>query len=225
MNLAKLQGRFIEIDGPDGAGKATQIELLRQRLLAEGLDVLLLSFPRYGHPSAMDVERYLAGEFGSLDQVDPRDASRYYAEDRRAASPEIMEALASGTVVLSDRFVTANMGHQGGKFKDPQEQAEYFEWLHDLEYGEFAIPRPDLTIILWINPGISFARTHERRQGVKADLHEGSSEHISAAIRTYRSIAKTFSYPLIDCGDDSIEVVADRVWGVVVEKFGTNRSS
>ncbi|HDH07740.1 MAG TPA: thymidylate kinase, partial [Candidatus Moranbacteria bacterium] len=144
-------GKFIVIDGTDGSGKATQTKLLVERLKNDGHDVEIADFPQYGKKSAGLIEKYLNGKYGSAEEVGPYRASIFYACDRYDASFKIRKAVEEGKIVISNRYVTANMGHQGGKIKDPEERKKYFNWLYNLEYETFSIPRPDLNIILHVD--------------------------------------------------------------------------
>ena len=149
------KGKFIVIDGTDGSGKATQTEKLVDRLRAEEYSVFMLDFPQYGERSAALVEDYLNGKFGTAEEVGPYRASIFYACDRFAASKKIKERLERGEVVVSNRYVSANMGHQAGKIADPLERDNFLEWLESLEYDIFGIPRPDCQILLYADPVIA----------------------------------------------------------------------
>jgi len=95
----RLKGKFIVIDGTDGSGKATQTELLVNRLKKEGFDVEVADFPQYGERSAVLVEDYLNGKFGSAKDVGPYRASIFFACDRYVASFKIKEWLEEGKIV------------------------------------------------------------------------------------------------------------------------------
>ena len=79
-------GCLIVFEGTDGSGKATQTQLLVDRLTKEGIDLRKLDFPRYGEPSCKLVEMYLHGDFGKKpDDVNAYAASTFYAADRYAS--------------------------------------------------------------------------------------------------------------------------------------------
>ena len=105
------RGFFIAIEGIDGAGKRTQIDLLREALTRRGADCASISFPRYDSFFGRLVARYLNGEFGPLDAVDPHFAALLYAGDRLDAKPELEAALAAGKTLLADRYVASNLAH------------------------------------------------------------------------------------------------------------------
>nr|AIA16176.1 Thymidylate kinase [uncultured bacterium]AIA16241.1 Thymidylate kinase [uncultured bacterium] len=226
-----MSGTFIVIDGTDGSGKGTQTTRLFDRLKSEGRDVLLVDFPRYGKPSAYFVERYLRGEYGELKNIDAYRASTFYALDRFDASFEIRAALDRGAIVISNRYVSANKGHQMGKIKDPEERKKFLDWLNGFEYGILGIPKPDLTILLHVPADIGFdliAKKDERAylNGKVRDIHEGDREHLRAAEDAYLSLAAldtVENWKLLQCVQDgrllSIEEVQERVWDTVSHLF------
>jgi dTMP kinase len=202
--MEKATGKFIVIDGTDGSGKATQTELLANRLRAAGLAVEIADFPQYDTKSAGLVEEYLSGKYGSPEEVGPYRASIFYAADRYDASFKIRKWLEEGKIVISNRYVTANMGHQGGKIDNPLERKNYFAWLDKLEYGLFGIPRPDLNIILYVPAEIAQQLALGREKidwaGKTRDIHQESLDHLKKAEQTYLEIAKTFpGFTLIEC--------------------------
>ena len=196
--MKNRRGKFIVIDGTDGSGKATQTELLASKLRRSGLDVAIADFPQYNSKSAGLVEEYLSGKYGSPDEVGPYRASIFYAADRYDASFVIREWLKQGKIVISNRYVTANMGHQGGKISNPLEKKHFFDWLHELEYEIFNIPRPDLNIILHVPAEIGQKLIQAR--DIKQDLHQQDLKHLKQAEKTYLELAKIFSNViLIEC--------------------------
>ena len=199
------KGLFIMIEGTDGSGKGTQTNILVDRLKKENIKVEQISFPQYGEPSAFLVEEYLNGKYGTADQVGPYKASVLYATDRFAASPKIKKWLAKGKVVIANRYVASNMGHQGGKIKDRQKRQEYFDWNYNLEYNILQIPRPDINLILHVTPEISQELVdkkddREYLKGKKRDIHEDDINHLINAEQAYLEIAQTYpEFSVIEC--------------------------
>ncbi|MGH9702977.1 MAG: dTMP kinase, partial [Candidatus Acidiferrales bacterium] len=105
-------GKFIAIEGIDGSGKRTQLDLLDAELSRRGIAHVRVSFPRYESFFGSMVGQFLNGEFGTLDKVDPHFSALLYASDRLEAKPELMGHLQSGAVVLSDRYIGSNLAHQ-----------------------------------------------------------------------------------------------------------------
>lgn len=204
----KSKGKFIVIDGPDGTGKTIQLELLRKKLSEQGFNFSVLDFPRYGQKSAGLVEEYLNGRYGAAEEVGPYRASIFYAVDRYAASFGLKKDLSEGKIVISNRYVSANMGHQGGKIKDKKERDKYFQWLDDLEYNLFGIPKPDLNIILWMPAAIAYGLVGKKEKrgylgNKKRDLHEEDLEHLKNTEAVFLEMADNFpGFAVIKCVDD-----------------------
>jgi len=193
-------GKFLVIDGTDGSGKATQTKLLISRIKEEGLPVETISFPQHGQRSAGPVDEYLEGLYGDPTKIDAKIGSTFYAVDRFAARAKMRGWLESGSNVVADRYVSANMGHQGSKIDDPQKRMEFFRWNDGLEYGLFGIPRPDLTVILHVPAEVSMELIKKR--GNKTDGHE-TLQHLKNAEATYIEMPKLFpNMVLIECFRD-----------------------
>ncbi len=223
------RGFFVVVDGTDGSGKTTQVELLVKRAQEEGFKVSVFDFPQYGSPSAWFVEQYLNGKFGSLDEVGPYEAAVFYAVDRDATKREIKDALQAGRLVISNRYVTANMGHQGAKIKDKDKRQKFFQWLDKFEYEILGIPRPDLNIILHVPAEIAQSLVDKKGYrgyvgGKKRDLHESNLEHLKLAEQVYLQMADEFShFSLIECFVSgkllSPKEIHAKIWQLVLEKI------
>ena len=176
------QGTLIVIDGTDGSGKGTHSGMLIERLTREHRKVQLADFPQYGKPSAFFVEKYLRGEYGTADEVGAYRASLFYALDRYDASAQMREWLNAGGIIISNRYVSSNMGHQAGKIADPVKRAECIAWLKELEYGMLELPKPDANILLYVPPEIGQKlvdqkAAREYTKGAKRDIHEADILH------------------------------------------------
>lgn len=211
-------GKLIVIDGADGSGKATQTALLVKNLRKAGYKVKAEDFPQYGQKSAGAVEDYLAGRYGSAVELGPYIPSTFYAIDRFAAAGRVRDNLKKGMIVVSNRYVTASMGHQGGKIADKKNRDKYFKWLEDLEYNFYGIPKPDLNLILHMPP-----RVAQRLLGKKRDLHEADPGHLKAASAAYVEISKKFKYPLIECYENGRILrrkdIAAKIWQITRSKL------
>lgn len=220
-----MPGIFIAIEGTDGSGKGTQTDLLVSRLKAEGKAVEMISFPQYGQSSAAIVEDYLNGAFGTAEEVGPYRGSIFYAIDRYAAATKIKTWLAENKIVIANRYVGSNMAHQGGKILDQAAQDAYFAWVHNLEYTIFAIPQPELNIILHMPARaaqtlVDSKVAREYLHGKKRDIHEDNLQHLERAETTYLRLVEKFSeFKKIECAENNlplpIETIHSRIWSLL----------
>ncbi len=189
---------FIAIEGVDGSGKATHTELLYKFLVNErGRSVLKLSFPQYGKPSAIYIEKYLNGEYGSADDVPADLGALPFAIDRFAAKP-IIEAqlLLPSSVVITDRYVASNLAHQGTKIADQKARHEFYERTMRAEYEILGIPRPGKNIVLLLP--INIAQSNVDKKGTRGyttltrDIHEANSSHLDRAKSNYEELCRLY---------------------------------
>ena len=196
------KGKFIVIEGTDGSGKATQTKYLADKLLSLGVSFELADFTQYGKPSGYFAEKYLRGEYGTAEEVGPYRGSLFYAVDRYDKSFEIRKWLREGKVVVSNRYVSASMGHQAGKIKNKSEREKFLNWLVELEYDIFGIPKPDLTILLYVPPEIGQKFVDQKGEraytkGKKRDIHEADLGHLQDAAEAYLAVAKKYKWEVI----------------------------
>jgi dTMP kinase len=217
-------GKLIVVCGTDGSGKATQTKLLIERLRKEGHAVEVADFPRYGERSAALVEDYLNGVFGSAKDVGAYRASIFFACDRYAASFKIREWLNAGKLVICNRYVSANQGHQTGKIKDPEERDRFLEWLDHLEFGLFRIPRPDMNILLYMPCEVGQKLVDKKGHrdyvgGKKRDIHEADLQHLKDAEEAYAYVAMKYGWRRIDCNSGNeplpIDEIHEKIWSEV----------
>jgi len=174
--------KLFVIEGIDGAGKSTQIKLLRTFFSNKGYDCEYLHFPRTETPYFGElIARFLRGEFGSLNEVDPYLVAMLYAGDRKDASSMIRNWLTEGKIVLLDRYTYSNIAYQCAKLHDVSDQNNLMQWIFSLEFNHFAIPKPDLNIFLdvpfeFTERNLTKTRTGNDRNYLNGtrDIHEES---------------------------------------------------
>lgn len=199
-------GKLLALEGIDGSGKLTQMELLARALELRRLPFRRLSFPRYDAFFGHLVAAYLNGEFGGLDQVDPHFSALLFAGDRLETKPLIESELAAGKMILADRYIGSNLAHQGARV--PKEKREEFlAWLKKLEYEIYALPPEDLAIYLRVAPREAHRRVAEKgaRQytSLRRDLQESSLAHLEAAAAVYDRLAAQPNWVTVSCADSS----------------------
>ncbi len=211
MERANRSGTLIVIEGTDGSGKTEQCRLLVERLQTSGFDVSMIDFPQYGQSSAYFVENYLNGHYGVSTAVRPKVASVMYALDRFHLAAEIRKTLQQEKIVIANRYTASNMGHQGAKISDRDKRRELLRWIHDFEYVECGIPKPNLNIFLHVPHTISYeliSRKHDRDylKGKKRDIHEADSKHLKNAEQSYLDAIALFprDFKVIECAPHGI---------------------
>lgn len=237
MIKSNYPGKFFVFEGIDGCGKSTQTKLLAEFFIKKGYQVEKIDFPQHGERSSAMVDDYLTGKYGSAEEVGPYIASIFYATDRFDASFKIKKWLSEGKIVISDRYLVSNIGHQGGKIKDKKEWRKYVNWLYNLEYGIFKIPKPDYTFILKTSPEFSLKLVKnitdkdklkvksKYLSGGKQDIHEKDRSHLANALNSYLLAAKEFpkDFKVIEClsGDQllSPEIINQKIVKVVNKKL------
>ena len=199
------KGCFIVVDGTDWSWKRTQTDRLAEKLRCEWYEVEKIDFPQYWKPSAWPTEEYLSGKFWGADDVTPYQASILYAVDRFSAAWKIRKWLEEWKVVISDRYVSANMWHQAWKIADLKERDEFLEWLENLEYWILNIPRPDVQVFLYLDPEISrnlALKVEKPNMDKSKDIHENDANHMRKASEAFLYVAKKFNWIQIDCAKD-----------------------
>lgn len=201
---------FIVLEGLDGAGKSTQIKMLRDMLAGMGIESEYVHFPRFDAPVYGDlIARFLRGELGGVEQVDPYIVALLYAGDRADMAARIREWLSAGKVVIVDRYVYSNIGYQCAKIVDADARKRLKEWILDLEYGYNAIPRPDISLFLDVPFEFTVRKLTNVREGDDrnylngaSDIHESSLSLQESVRRVYLDAAKEdSSLVAVDCSD------------------------
>jgi dTMP kinase len=155
---------FLVIEGIDGSGKSTQVKLLMKALDNSHRRYKFLHFPRTDAPVFGDlIARFLRGDFGSIEGVDPYLVSLLYAGDRQDAAPLIREWRDEGNFVVLDRYVYSNIAFQCAKIKDAEKRQSLRRWILNLEFDYYRIPKPDLSLFL----DVPFAFTRNNLSSVR----------------------------------------------------------
>ena len=193
------RGKLIVIDGTDGSGKATQVNLLRSRLTKEGYTVKLLDFPEYyKNFFGKFIGHCLSEQYYNWINVHPKIASISYAADRWESSSKVKDWLNKGYIVLSNRYASANQIHQGGKIANAKKRESFIKWLDEMEYEVFKIPRPNAVFYLHVPMKIILQLIKERNKktaraytGKRKDIVEGNIPYLTNSHKTALWLAQT----------------------------------
>jgi len=226
--MKKGKGVFIVLDGIDGSGKATQTELLIKRLKKAGYKTDTIDFPQYyDNFFGKLTGEYLTGKLGS---VDPKLASILYALDRWESKGVIEKALKAGKIFVCDRYMSANMIHQGGRVPDAEKKKEMMAFLNKMEFEIFGIPKPDIVLYLDVLPEVGRKLVGKKdsrayTKGKKRDVHESDRQHlINARNQALRLVKENDDWKKVDCmkGKEILppEEVSELIWREVEGVLG-----
>ncbi len=186
-----MTGRILAIEGGDGAGKRTISEALRDRLVADGLRAKVISFPRYQDTlGGRAIGEFLAHRAPA--PADPRAVAVFYAADRFESKALIQELLQENDFLIVDRYVGSNVAYQAAKVA-PEERQAIVDWIVDLEFGCFALPRPVLSVFL--DTPVEVARRLVGKKDARSytdrvlDRHEEDLELQRKVVETYGRLA------------------------------------
>lgn len=172
-----MHGKIIIIEGLDGCGKSTQVELLKMTFQ----NCRFLTFPDYASLAGQIVTEYLEGRIPERDaEKSAYSASSFYAVDRYISyRKDWYLDYQQGKTIISARYTTSNAIYQMTKL--PRDKWEtYCHWLYDYEYQKLGIPEPDEVIFLDVPVEVSQKLLTERYQGQehKKDIHEANPEYL-----------------------------------------------
>jgi dTMP kinase len=202
------KGKLIVLEGTDGAGKSTQLELIKQHLYKHKLTFDFLHFPKYGHNEFSKViAAFLRGEYGKADEVNPYFVANIYAMDRFLFLPELNEMLEENDVVILDRYVFSGMAFQAGKYKNAEGAQRIIDWIDQFEFEFLDLPYPDLTLFLDVPMNVVKERLENQRDGAdreylqgKQDIHEQDLEFQSRVRDAYIKNLKDYEdYEIVPC--------------------------
>lgn len=184
---------FIVLEGLDGAGKSTQITKLREMFRAKGVESEYLHFPRFDAPIYGElIARFLRGDLGSVESVNPYLVALLYAGDRADAATTIRKWIDDGKVVIVDRYVYSNIGYQCAKIADSKERNTLREWILHTEFEEFGIPKPDLSLFLDVPFAFTERKLTEVREGEDREYLQGGKDIHEASLDLQRSVREVY---------------------------------
>lgn len=211
--------KLIIIEGLDGSGKSTQVELLQKYFENEGINYRKIKLPDYDSPSSTLVNMYLAGEFGkSADDVNAYAAGAFYAVDRFASYKlNWGKDYENGTLILADRYATSNSIYQMEKI-DESKWDEYLDWSADFEYEKIGIPKPDAVIYLDMPVEISQRLMTDRYDGDenKKDVHEANVAFLNKCRNSALYAAKKQGWKVVACSDEVNPLPIDEIHKKIV---------
>ena len=131
------------------------------------------------------MKKYLRGEFGAVDSVNPYLVSLAYAMDRATAKWEMNKWLREGNIVIADRYATSNMAHQAAKLPE-KEREKFLKWDSELEYKVNKLPKED--VVVYLHLPVERAKKQTKKRG-KEDIHERDFDYLVEVGKMYEKLA------------------------------------
>lgn len=219
-------GKLFIIEGTDGSGKQTQFNRLCEKLRKDGVEFKTVSFPNYESETSTLVKMYLAGKFGeNAKSINAYIASTFYAADRIATfkMEKLDEYYDNGGIILADRYTTSNMVHQAGKILNLEERQKFLDWLIDLEFNLYKLPKPSK--VFFLNMPTEYAiKLMENRENkitheAAKDIHEKDENHLRDSYNAACSLVDKYGWYEVKCIRDgnirSIEDIHEEIYKVI----------
>lgn len=195
-----MTGRLIAFEGLDQSGKQTQAELLRDRLVQQGRDARLVSFPDYATAIGGEIARALSGER----EYGPDVMQLLYVANRYERQHELRRWLADGLILVSDRYAASSVAYGEAFGLDAQ-------WLIDMQRF---LPAADVTIMLDIAP-----ETAVQRKSIDRDRYERDLALQGRVRESYQRQAASEAWVVLngerskgDIADEVFIAVSSRLW-------------
>ncbi len=221
---------FFVIEGLDGSGKSTQLELLRKYLRGQEQPFQDIHFPKLNQGYFGDmIAQYLRGEFGGLNEVHPQLVALLFAADRHEHAQTLKNWLADGQILIADRYVNSNIAFQCAKLEDEAEKIALREWILNIEYNYYKIPRPKVSLYLDVPFKAVKKSLTKEREGAdrdylngKKDIHEADLSFQEKVRQEYlKMVENQDDFHLIKCTDDQGEFLPpDKIHHKILEFLG-----
>lgn len=161
--------RIIAIEGIDGGGKGVQVRALKENLQKLGYTVAGRDYPMYDTYFGAQVGRLLSGADGvRADEIDGKSMALWFALDRWESFKDYRDGETDFLII--NRFVLSNAVYQSVRDIDLG-KPDIVNWVMDLEYGHFGLPKPDLNIVFSILP--KAAEENVTKKGYRGYVGEG----------------------------------------------------
>jgi dTMP kinase len=202
--------KFIVIEGLDGSGKSTQINLIKKYFEGKGIRSKFIHFPRMDSSIYGDlIARFLRGELGDINSVNPYLIALIYAGDRNDASSQLIRWMQQDYVVIADRYLYSNIAFQCAKLADPEQKSKLAKWIKMLEYNYNKIPVPDLNLFLNVPFDFTKKSLLNGRNGSDRDYLKGSVDIHEADLSFQEKVREVYlwqvndnpDFEMIECGD------------------------
>jgi len=217
-------GRIFTIDGGDGAGKATQTELLVKRLKKEGYPVSTLDYPNDSAVFGLKIREIL--KEGKVSEVDPIFFSTLYSFNRWSTKPRLEKWIIEGRNIILDRYMEANFGYQAAKLDTIEERLEMINKLETYELEWLGLPKSYSVIYLDLPPEYALKAMNDDGKRKNLDMHEKAGLDYKNKVRDiFLYCSKKFDHWIkINCLDGnnrriSEKELSDRIFNILESEF------
>jgi dTMP kinase len=189
-----MKGKLIAFDGLDCSFKETNTREYLNYLLNKEEKAALYSFPRYNKDQSVFVRHYLAGDYGSLDQINPTLISSFYMLDMfDCAQKEIIPKLKKGYTIILDRYWYCNLFYRLGAFRMTGRgsvsqlpiELSIIKGIENLA-KMLNLPKADIIIKLKANPKVMLDFVHAKKS--KKDQHESNDKFLLSVSEVFDTI-------------------------------------
>jgi dTMP kinase len=193
---------FIVIEGLDGSGKSTQLKLVEKFFKSRNLKSRFIHFPRTETPVWGDlISRFLRGDLGDINQVNPYLIALLYAGDRNDAANSLRQWMDDGYVVIADRYLYSNIAFQCAKLTNEGAKIHLAEWIKNFEYGYNKIPVPDLNLYLDVPFQFTRKSLGKSRQGTDRNYLNGAHDIHEADLNFQKKVRDVYLWQVKENND------------------------
>ncbi len=211
-------GKLVVLDGLDGSGKTTQINVLAQKLKNKKISFYVINYPNYDSPAGRLIKHYLNGEISkNLFDVNGFAASIFFASDHYLDYVTNWKSkFNENELIIANRYVSSNAIHQMVKFPKTK-WLEFLNWLYDLEFNRLQLPKPNQTIYLDLDPVLSQKLIKKRNKtlGLYSDIHEQNLSYLISCREAATFCVNRFDWKVVRCNENdkiySIDYIAEKI--------------
>lgn len=213
-----MRGRFITFEGGEGCGKSTQVKLLEAYLQKRGVETLLTKEPGSTPEGQILRQLLVTGDKDKFDAVS--ECLLYYADRRCNLTKVVWPALEQGKWVISDRYADSTEAYQYYGY-DKRVSPDVLNELYQIVAGDF---KPDLTIILDIDPEVGMRRSFAKAETMAVKELRFESRQMQFHRNLRRGFLEIAAREPQRCvvinADTDIETVHQRVIEAVKQRLG-----